>query len=141
MVCGNGYTYKNNLAFHMKKHNPGFKIREYFQCEMRGKTFVHHNSLHVHRKRHLGESKFICDICGKSLSSNDTLKFHRWIHTGEKPLICDTCGKKFSAPKYLQLHKLSHTGEHPHTCLLCGKSFTQLSTPSYPMGTGVLSWG
>ncbi|XP_063289773.1 oocyte zinc finger protein XlCOF8.4-like [Pelobates fuscus] len=103
--CGKCFTYKTNLAIHMKSHTG----QKPYSCPECGKTFTYNSYLVRHQKTHRGEKPFSCSECGKCFTRGSYLVHHQRIHTGEKPFSCSECGKCFTQSSSLARHKVIHT--------------------------------
>nr|XP_061798074.1 zinc finger protein OZF-like isoform X1 [Nerophis lumbriciformis] len=130
-VCGELFSYKNDLSQHMRTH-PEEKL---FSCSICCKRFSRKSVLTTHRKTHLAVKPFSCSVCGKGFTQKAVMISHKRTHTGEKPFKCSVCGKRFSRRSGVVSHMRTHTGEKPFICSVCGDGFSRKRNVTQHMRT------
>ncbi|XP_050547259.1 zinc finger protein 665-like [Daktulosphaira vitifoliae] len=133
-ICGLVLYHKNDLRFHLKKHeqsnnhNREVVSVDRFECEHCKKTYVNKKGLNTHLLTHQGEKKFECKICHKKYFQNGNLQEHMRIHTGEKPFKCVHCSVSFRTSSQIKTHLRCHSGDKPYKCTVCERSFPHHNT-------------
>ncbi|XP_058242715.1 gastrula zinc finger protein XlCGF7.1-like [Hemibagrus wyckioides] len=125
-VCGKGFRRSDWLSKHMKSHKDkkspdGTEKR--FACDQCDRTYVYRDSLHQHRRKHMGEKPFPCAICPLRFYNNASLRKHLVYHSDDRPYTCSQCGHSFKHVGTLNKHKRIHTGEKPYSCSICGGKY------------------
>lgn len=102
--CGQGFSRKSNLIFHMRTHSG----EQPFECADCGKRFKLSGGLTAHRRTHTKERPYQCPFCEKSYKHSTDLRRHRRTHGGEEMRFgCDRCGKRFYERKFMVAHMRS----------------------------------
>uniref|UniRef100_A0A8D8XIA8 Zinc finger protein 27 n=1 Tax=Cacopsylla melanoneura TaxID=428564 RepID=A0A8D8XIA8_9HEMI len=114
-LCSASFTSKRGLDGHIKVLHEGVeRARDFSQCELCGKSFIHRHHYHRHKKNIHGDGKPTCDICGKILGSKDNLVSHMNTHTGNAPYECLICCIHFKHRASQTAHyKRNHPGVIP----------------------------
>merc|ERR1711860_287648 len=151
--CWRTYTLIGRLRKHIESsHHPDGRK---FACEVCGKMFLTHTTLHHHRmvhdekkfacqepgcelkfvhnfnllrhmrRVHTTERNFKCEECDKAFKTKCNLKDHMDRHRGVKKAFCEICKKGFWDNDKLNVHMRTHTGVKPYSCTVCLKAFSQ----------------
>ena len=113
-LCGKIFSYKANLARHLKSHNK--QEIEKVACDQCSKICSNKYRLNVHMKTHAPKSevarqkvKSLCNICSKWLASRTLGDHTKSAHGENKHQPCSSCGNNF---------RLSCVRSHERVCKL-----------------------
>lgn len=110
-ICGNNYTSKQNLSYHMDYHM-GFD----YNCDKCPKICVTKQQLNFHENAyHTNAVK--CESCSQEFISNVFLAYH---NEGSKMCRVDNCIQKFAC---VYLRKKHEKLDHVYECALCDKKY------------------
>ncbi|KAL4657693.1 zinc finger protein 771-like [Arapaima gigas] len=79
-----------------------------FQCPVCGDRFLRPTAFIMHKRSHVGQSRYVCGICGRTLRTLRKLSSHRRSHTRHQ---CRNCSRSFCSFEALRGHRLSQHGE------------------------------
>ena len=154
-LCSKQFTWKHNLASHMKNAHEGSAKPnpKQFKCERCEILFTRRTGLLEHMvRKHDNDFKessidetvdksvsgvdggpsLECDQCGNKYSSMQSLKIHkRLVHSVNDGAVCYICGLKLKSEANLRSH-VQHIHEKinkkSYMCDKCGKSFVHKET-------------
>jgi len=125
-VCGKSLRYKNELAFHLRTHDP----KEQFPCKFCAKLYTW-VELKTHELTHPESTPFKCEQCDEKFKHEMKLRVHlAQNHEGPPLFKCKFCEKGFITRDQFSLHETYYCkvrdksqDSTTHTCDQCGMSF------------------
>ncbi|KAJ8388896.1 hypothetical protein AAFF_G00126520 [Aldrovandia affinis] len=84
-----------------------------FWCPVCGDRFLRPTAFILHKRSHVGQSRYVCGVCGRTLKTLRKLATHRLSHARGPflPNLCQDCSCSFRSPKALRRHQASEHGE------------------------------
>ncbi|XP_018587743.2 zinc finger protein 771-like [Scleropages formosus] len=79
-----------------------------FRCPVCGDRFLRPTAFIMHKRSHVGQSRYVCGICGRTLKTLRKLSSHRRSHTRHQ---CQYCSRSFCSFEALRGHRLSQHGQ------------------------------
>ncbi|XP_061093971.1 zinc finger protein 771-like isoform X1 [Conger conger] len=84
-----------------------------FWCPVCGDRFLRPTAFILHKRSHVGQSRYVCGVCGRTLKTLRQLAAHRRSHTRGPflPHLCQDCSCSFRSLKALRRHRAREHGE------------------------------
>ncbi|XP_041082349.1 zinc finger and BTB domain-containing protein 7C-like [Polyodon spathula] len=82
----------------------------HFKCPVCGDRFERPTAFIMHKRSHVGQSRYVCTECGRTWKTLKRLLAHRHSHAGDRPHQCEECGHRFKRAGALQRHRRGHRG-------------------------------
>lgn len=84
-----------------------------FWCPVCGDRFLRPTAFILHKRSHVGQSRYVCGVCGRTLKTLRHLATHRRSHARGPflPHLCQDCSCSFRSLKALRRHRAREHGE------------------------------
>ena len=130
-ICNREYARLESLTRYITMHFSS-SMTQYRECKICGKVFSRTQQLHLHYRRHVGETRYVCQYCNKTFCNTSCFKRHVQRHLGDRRHSCNVCSKAFYTPRPMKDHMNIHTRENDHN-VIC----VEESSHSSPACTGI----
>ncbi|XP_035239867.1 replication initiator 1-like isoform X1 [Anguilla anguilla] len=84
-----------------------------FWCPVCGDRFLRPTAFILHKRSHVGQSRYVCGVCGRTLKTLRRLATHRRSHARGPflPHLCQDCSCSFRSLRALRRHRAREHGE------------------------------
>lgn len=85
--------------------------RNYFECDICGKSFKFRHLIYVHMDSHLQDEELKCRVCQKKSKNRGVLRTHLKLHFEDKNFVCHHCGYFSKTSQSLKSHLEAHRAD------------------------------
>ncbi|XP_028678325.1 zinc finger protein ZFP2-like isoform X1 [Erpetoichthys calabaricus] len=103
-ICQRSFSSSWELVGHQCGRD-GHNDKVCFKCPVCGDHFERPTAFIMHKRSHVGQSRYVCKECGKTWNTLQRHILHRQTHIGDSPGVCREQEQKLKHPKSLKMVK------------------------------------